>query len=231
MYKKRGWFSGLLIFSIGLFFIPSVTQADEPQYPHDYTKRVGRELVFVMLSPIPANSTMASYGYDEKIRSQYTQSGLYKNDGSSIELLWNIDWYAYDVCLSSDGEYLIRWGDWPFDSDYETLAIAFYNRNQEIKAYVVKDLVRKPEKLPHSVSHYRWLKDHAFNDETRTLLVETLHDEKHIFDVTTGEILETVLPPQPSILLTFIREFGWFILCNILGILSLLLFRHLRLNR
>ena len=39
----------------------------------------------------------------------YTQSGLYRNDGSR-DPLWTFDWYAYNVDVAADGVHLVRHG-------------------------------------------------------------------------------------------------------------------------
>jgi hypothetical protein len=233
MHKWRYIFSGLLILGIGWLFVYSNARADEPLVPLDYSRIVkGGELIFVMLAPNPPIYDMPWPMYDAKLRTQYPQSGLYKNDGS-LEMIWGIDWYAYDVFIVSDGDYLIRWAD-PriFGSyHYDELALAFYYQNKEIKTYTVQDLVTRPHKLPHTVSHYTWLKTRALTN-SQTLFVETLHTEKYTFDIATGTILEVDKPPRVIVLLSdFISDYGWLIVCNGLGIFILMFLRDLRINR
>jgi hypothetical protein len=60
----------------------------------------------------------------------------------------------------------------------------------------VQDLVLIPALLPQSVSHYQWIKDGSFDDATNTLTLQTRNDERYVFDVRTGEVIEGRLPPQ-----------------------------------
>ncbi len=61
--------------------------------------------------------------------------------------------------------------------------------------YSVEDIVADPSSLPHSVSHYIWLKDSSFDDAKGELHVETFNGEKYVFDVRTGEVISGTLPP------------------------------------
>ena len=126
---------------------------------------------------------------ENEIRSQHPQSGLYRNDGSN-KPLWTVNWYAFDVEISSDGKYLARWGPWPLSNNYSELALAFYEEGREISKYRVNELVAIPELLPHSVSHYMWVKSASFDDQNNLLFVETENGEKYTFDITNGAIMD-----------------------------------------
>ena len=160
-----------------------VVFADEPPGQHDYTKEVGEEYIFVMLVE---PSFGGHYELNESIRSTYSQSGLYRKNGSP-EPLWTIDWYANQVDVSSDGKHMIRWGD--YFMFYEQMALEFYENGQLIKSYAVNDLVASPESLPESVTYFYWKKDSSLNDEQKRLHVRTLNREEYTFDITTGEIV------------------------------------------
>lgn len=191
MFKTLGFVTILSIICF-LIIAPVTVFADSPAPQYDYTKTVAKEkFIFVMLS-IPDDPSAYGQGgaeQDPKIRSQYTQSGLYLNDGST-EPLWTVDWYAFEVSLSSDGEHLVKWGPWAFSNNYSELALAFYRNGQEISRYRVNDLVADPSSLPHTVSHYTWVRYSSFDDEQGTLSVTTLTNEKYLFDIKSGEILE-----------------------------------------
>ena len=165
--------------------------ADRPAPEFDYVQEVGEgKFLFVMLS-IEDDPTGYGQGGSvrvEDIRRQYPQSGLYRHDGS-VNPIWTVDWYAFQVALSSDGQYLVRWGPWPFHENYNELAVAFYKNGREIKQYTVRDLVAEPELLPQSVSHYEWEKEMSFDATTNVLHLETHNGEKYDFDVTTGKNL------------------------------------------
>jgi len=193
MKTQQQFFIALLL-AIGILLQYHVTQAqpllDRPVPEFDYIQEVGEgQFVFVMLSI----EDDPSYGVgtavqDENIRRQYSQSGLYRNDGS-IKPVWTVDWYAFQVTISLDGKYLVRWGPWPSSENYDELAIAFYKNGREMRRYAVKDLVAAPESLPHTVSHYFWEKDTSFDPTTNVLHLETENGEEYDFDITTGRKL------------------------------------------
>ncbi len=173
--------------------LPDAALADSVAPPTDYTRVTedGR-YVFVMLVP-KGYPTYAEK--DETIRRRYPQSGLYLKDGSATPL-WTVDWYAYEVKVSSDGHHLVRWGPWPTKYDYDALAVAFYEDGRETKDYRVKDLVAIPQRLPESVSHYTWRKDSSFDDSRDRLAIETLNGEQYVFDTTSGELVGGSLPSK-----------------------------------
>ena len=174
--------------------------ADYPAPEFDYIQEVaGGKFVFVMLS-IEEDPTAYGQGgavQNDDIRRQYSQSGLYRNDGSS-KPVWTVDWYAFEVVISLDGRYLVRWGPWPFHGDYDELAVAFYKNGREIRRYAVKDLVADPESLPRSVSHFMWAKEKSFDTTTNLIHLETYNGEQYDFDVTKGKALTQTDFPQSS---------------------------------
>lgn len=113
----------------------------------------------------------------------YPESGLYPGNGSIVPI-WSVNWYADSVRLSKDGRYLIRFGPWAMD--YDNLAVAFYDKGALLHAYAIKDLVREPEKLPHSLSHLVWAHEIQFDKDENILHVATFGNEIYEFDATTG---------------------------------------------
>ncbi|MGB0384139.1 MAG: hypothetical protein ACPGWR_04865 [Ardenticatenaceae bacterium] len=190
MFKTIGFVAILSI--ICVLIAPVTAFADSPIPQHYYSKTVAEgKFIFVMLS-IPDDPSAYGQGgavQNPKIRNGYTQSGLYLNDGST-EPLWTVDWYAFEVNLSSDGEHLVKWGPWAFSHNYHELALAFYRNGQEITRYHVDDLVADPSSLPHSASHYEWVRYSSFDDEPGTLFVNTYTNENYLFDIKSGDILE-----------------------------------------
>jgi hypothetical protein len=145
-------------------------------------------------------SEMGQIVKDEAIRSKYSQSGLYRNDDSTAPL-WTVDWYAFSVEVSSDGHHLVKYGPWPGRFQYGEVALTFYLDGREVKSYNVSDLVTIPPLLPSSVSHYMWLDDSSFDDESGRLRVQTRSWDSYVFDVTTGDVVEGVyLPGLPKCL-------------------------------
>jgi hypothetical protein len=169
----------LLILLIGS---PSKLPADTPALPFDYKQATANdEYVFVMLAPAEEGNIQ-----DPTIRNRYPVSGLYRNNGFSIPE-WTVDWYAFQVFVSSDGRHLVRMGPWP--THPEEFALAFYDRGKDIQSYKISELVKDFSKLPHSVSHFQWSKQIDFNDQAGTLTIVTFDDQEYLFDVRSGTIL------------------------------------------
>ncbi len=189
----------LLLLLMSCAMTCSLASADSELGPTEYTKSSkDKKYVFVMLAP-------AKWRQFGKLHYKYPKSGLYLNNGSRTPL-WTVDWYEFDVEISSDGQYLVRWGTWPrFGDKYETLALAFYNNGKLIRQYRVKDLVANPKYLPFSISHYQWLRDKSFNDKNKRLTVVTYKGwgspgseykagKKYIFDIKSGKVTNGSLP-------------------------------------
>jgi hypothetical protein len=167
--------------------------ADEEAPPREYQKVTrGGKHVFVMLAP-------KQWRRFAKLHRKYPASGLYPNDASTTPL-WTVDWYAFEVDVSSDTRHLVRWGPWPeLDDRYQTLALAFYRDGGEIKRYRVADLVPDGSRLPISRSHYQWRLRKGFDDAGGRVSAVTLRDweyrpaTRYVFDVRTGKVLRKEL--------------------------------------
>lgn len=125
----------------------------------------------------------------------YPASGLYPNDGSTTPL-WTVEWEG-SACPSRNGRHLVREGSWP--NTYDDLAVAFYDSGKLIKKYAISELVRQPELLPHSVSHFFWCQESSFDDEAQTFTLRTLLDEIYVFDITSGAIINSEQIPIPDV--------------------------------
>lgn len=187
----------LIICSLSfLIFANNVAFADKPRMPYSYQNVVGNvQYVFVMLAEY-SEPLISSAG------KQYSSSGLYKNDGSNIPI-WTVDWYAFTVYVSSDGEHLVRMGPWPSlkdgrRPDIQELAVAFYKNGKLLKRYPISDLINNPSNLPQSVSHFQWEKEVSFDDTLNELTIITTEDNKYVFDVKFGEIITEVVSPITS---------------------------------
>jgi hypothetical protein len=156
---------------------------DRPARPRDYaTETANGEYVFVMLAPANAGA-----GEQSELRQRYRASGLYRNDGSSSPN-WTVDWYA-ETIPSSDGIHLIRWGPWAESVDQ--IAVAFYERGEEINHYHIRELISDESKLERSVSHVRWKSDSKFDDAQGLLEIRTVDGLLHHFSLTDGLLLPT----------------------------------------
>jgi hypothetical protein len=205
--SETGWTEAALVristLLAGLFalsceaFVPSLVRADKPDTQHSYRMFSSNQAyVFIMLPPgdkeeFPEKQFIEEFAREiRSIRAQYSQSGVYRNDGSRIPL-WTVDWYSFRVYLASDGVHLVREGDWP--SDYATEAISFFAHGKLLRTYRINELVADPRLLPHSVSHFQWLESGSIDDNDLTFTVLTKAKTKIIFDLKTGAILSGAL--------------------------------------
>jgi hypothetical protein len=185
-----------------ILMMPQSVAADSPAPPRDYTVVTeGGEFIFVML----AREGLSEYNQvgfirrDEEIRRKYRQSGLYRNDGSTTPL-WTVDWYSFKVEVASDGRHLAKHGPWA--QGYSELALAFYEDGREIARYRVEQLVTIPffPFLPHSKSHYEWLKTSEYDDKQGVLEIETMSGEKYTFNIAGGMPINNFILPWPKCL-------------------------------
>lgn len=114
-------------------------------------------------------------------------------EGGQDELLWSTSgWYAYRVCLSDDGRYLVRLGNWPRGRapSAEHLAIAFYDQGKLLKSYSTKDLILDPDKIQPSVSHYQFVRGtpHFVGPYGYAFQLITADGVEYRFDVRTGAV-------------------------------------------
>ena len=165
--------------------------ADKPATLCSYSEPTGdKQHVFVMLAPIAENDCL-SQGEVRKseavlLRKTYDRSGLHLiNDPKNP--LWTVDWYSFKVFLSQDGRYLVRQGPWASTENDE--AASFFADGVLLKSYPVKDIVRSVADLPHSASHFQWAKDWNLNSANNTFVIETLEDQRIVFDLTNGQVL------------------------------------------
>jgi hypothetical protein len=172
--------------------IAGSAMADKPVPPRSHKQESpDKAFVFVMLSPSTVERDAGHWieplaSEIREIRRRYTQSGLYRNDGST-DPLWTVDWYAHSVDVASDGIHLVRHGPWPMSLDDE--AVSFFANGQLIRSYKIKELVNLPFLLPHSVSHFEWVDSEGFDDRELKYSVTTKDGNRFLFDVQTGEII------------------------------------------
>ena len=77
---------------------------------------------------------------------------------------------------------------------YDELALEFYENGSLLRSYRVSDLVAAPQELPRTVSHLAWRAESEFDADKGELYLRTENDEEHLFDVTTGELIEKRRP-------------------------------------
>lgn len=118
-----------------------------------------------------------------------------RHDGQKVRV-WETDFYAQEVQLSDSGKHLVRFGPWASDlENLSDLAVAFYERNQLLKEYRVRDLVKNRNVLDQTVSHYQWRPVRQseptgfFGDDLFRLV--TVDKRVYEFDVRTGAVIKT----------------------------------------
>jgi hypothetical protein len=186
-----------IVVLIAALAVAPTAYGDSPAPMEPYKKIVG-DNVFVMLpggvfgSAWRVTATLAS-----ESGQPYEASGLYRNDGSTAPL-WTVHWYAHatETYLASDGRFLVRTESLP--GSYGGLAVAFYDRGRLLADYVVTDLVNRPEELPHSVSHFRWLASATLDDAAKAFRIRTLERNRYTFDITTGREAGTAQAGETS---------------------------------
>ena len=148
------------------------------------------------VAPVDAASGYIPYSQLERtkeLRTKYSRSGLYRNDGSSTPL-WTVDWYSQSVAISSDGVNLSSLNDGTV-SGLSVEALTFYENGEEIRRYIVGDLVRSIKELSLGFEGYWWLEGFAFDDDN-TLVVTLVNKDRFSFDIRTGNIIRIERDPR-----------------------------------
>ena len=116
-------------------------------------------------------------------------------NGDSKEL-WRVEgWYAFQIFLSNDAEYLVRMGDWASGKEpsKKDLAVAFYHKGALLKEYSTADLIKRKRSVQRTVSHYFWGsedRDFPKMEYKNKFLIKTIENRLYKFDISTGEIVE-----------------------------------------
>lgn len=116
-------------------------------------------------------------------------------DGEFNELWRTRGWYAFEGSIHNDGQHFVRIGPWASDQmNHTDLAIAFYDHGKLTKQYQVQELIKSPDSLVHSVSHYRWRPEKQTNPNgfyDKTFHLTMIDKTTYSFDITNGKILAT----------------------------------------
>jgi hypothetical protein len=186
-----------------VFFGASAARSDDPTEPTPliFTPEWSGHVCFCMVPRQYAEP-------DRKvIREPYGILYRLKPDGKMEEVYRTEGWYSFKVHVSHDGRYLVQMGPWTSGSEVSEkhLAIAFHKDGKLIKRYSTINLVKDPDQLEYSVSHYRWLApglNQKLTDAQKDALwpkldyhnkftLNTLDGWTYVFDATNGEITST----------------------------------------
>jgi hypothetical protein len=161
----------------------SLSAADRPAPEREYTIRSSSGTYEFAMQPGGPQGSPQPYGEAFDIAQ-----------GERI-LLWRVTgWYAPQTFISNDGRSLVRMGPWASKPITEELALAFYRDGQELKRYVVADLISDENSVQRSVSHYTW---QAQNNESPGMIedgrfqLQTVEGKLLTFDLATGEISDS----------------------------------------
>lgn len=149
------------------------------------------QFVLVMVSPLPVDEDAGHPAYDNDeirdIRAKYTESGLYRNDGSATPL-WKIAYHnwTHQAFLDKSGKHLVIADDDWFDS-YGHVA-TFYAGGVQLASYSMTDLFSSI-RMRCSVSYVQ-CRSVDFDTERLTLTTSTDQGDVIVFDATTGQIVE-----------------------------------------
>jgi len=156
--------------------------------------------VLVMVSPLSLEDDLR-YAREREperraIRDRYTESGLYRNDGSTTPL-WTIG-YCSPTCeafISPDGKHVVLFSDdWLSSHGH---VVTFLDYGTVLASYTQEDLwqTMPSMKWKHLVRSFRSPDAEAAFDATAlTLTLRTEAGELFVFDAATGTIARQATP-------------------------------------
>lgn len=137
------------------------------------------------------------------LRRKYATGGLYRSDDSS-KPVWSIDWFDYEAFPADDGVHLVRihgendqWRHYktdkrlPDESVEEQLAapaISFYANGQLLRTYSVREIVGRPDALPHSMRFILWNAGGVVTRDGKQFVLMTQDERQVFFDLDSGRI-------------------------------------------
>ncbi len=143
--------------------------------------------VLVMVSPLPLKQDIEHAGfYAEEaraIRSRYSKSGLYPNDGST-KPLWTIPYHPgwHGAQLAEKGKYLVLFDDL-WDVAPENV-LYFYTNGKLVRMY-------RQDQFMHLFSAKQWgsavLESGYFGVDFPSMPTSTIDRTKHTFTITTAQ--------------------------------------------
>lgn len=181
----------------------------------------GKHLL-VMIGPDPFQGDGAHMPPEEaaevrRIRETYSTSGLYRNDGST-EPIWTTDFTWY-TDMSSDGRYAVS-TDHVYGFGFPH--VTFFREGKVLRSYDMDDLVDRGSIWWWNV-HGDWPRPKPeLNESAMTYRFTTRYGPSYVFDLRTGEIIESHRPAQLV---------GIILSVTILSVVALVIFCVMRLRR
>jgi hypothetical protein len=139
-----------------------------------------------------------AHGIAYRLTSDGEMKVIYRTEG----------WYSFEVFISMDGRFLVQMGPWNSGQEVSKtdLAVAFHRDGKLMRSYSTAELIKEPEQVERSASHYRWRAPSPFSSDLNEAQREALsprlsyHNEftlntidgwTYTFDATTGQIKST----------------------------------------
>lgn len=164
-----------------------------------------------------------------RIEKQYSQSGLYRNDGSS-DLLWPIDYITVskDIYVADDGVHLVlaylAWNGSEGTASDRGNALEFYARGQPLSVFNEDQLLvgyvarlRFSRLIDDGWPNTAWptCTSSQFDTQAQTFEITTNWGDMFRFDIMTGALVasKTAWPIKAAfvLLLTLITVTGWWL--------------------
>lgn len=161
--------------------------------------------VFVLIPPKSDDPNRKEFSHHAKLRQKYATSGLYKK-GDETKPLWSVDWFDYEAFPADDGIHLVRFhgenDQWrhyktdkrlPDETVSEQLAapaVSFYENGQLLRTYSVREIVGRPEELPHTMRYILWNAGGVFTQDGGRFVLMTQDSRQVFFELASGQMTE-----------------------------------------
>lgn len=173
-----------------LYFTPTLIFADKPAPQREYSVLSPNGAYQFTMYPASnaGDSDVEPRGEAREVRGDSSQSS-----SETGKVLWDVQgWYSFETFIADDGRGLVRIGPWASLPMEEELAVAFYRDGQEIRRYVVGDLVENEQALQRTVSHYTWqIREVGLPKLIRgnQFQLRTIENRVVTFDVRSGDMI------------------------------------------
>lgn len=161
--------------------------------------------VLVLIPPKSDDPNRKENSVHARLREKYRVSGLYvKGDDSKPE--WIVDWFDYEAFPADDWIHVVRFhgenDQWrhyktdkrlPDEAVREQLAapaVSFYAKGQLLRTYSVREIVGRPEELPHTMRYILWNAGGVFTQDGKQFVLMTQDSRQVFFDLATGQMTE-----------------------------------------
>jgi hypothetical protein len=170
----------------------SSVRAEKPAFPHSYSVTTKDDrFVFVMLVPPGMESDEGAR--EIELRKKYGQSGLYRNDGSTVPL-WTVRGYSRKAYPASDGVHLVCVSQFYGGGSPAGQVVGFFAHGKPTGVYSADELTSAFILLPSSASGTIWLRDDDFDEANLKYSVSTYDGNSFTFDVRTGAVVSSRKP-------------------------------------